>query len=341
MRPGLSPGSPGGTYTSFNISGEIFGLHEGKGFEAQFLSNQLTKDESPLKKSLSIWVAFRRSVMEYRYQKERVVKGIPTNSYETHYDPTTDAALRETQQRHGMTPYQNMVSLYYASSGRPLIMSSPHFHRSDATVLTQTDNHHRKSDLTTGVLLYRTRDGYDTDSPSLTSPQVVTPETWEQFHEAYSGHLSLEPATGVTLSGAVVNQISTMSWNCNPNLDPTCGMFFYNQSASQGKLCYRSGPAVAPSFFPCSAANVFTPLVMGGKVFPIFWLRASPRIPSNVYDALHGLQRKAFISGVLVLVIPIVSFVVILVMAFAIISTRKSSQQVSSTGIELQSNQEA
>jgi hypothetical protein len=338
MKPGLQPGATG-TYTTFNISGEIFALHEGKGFETQFLSKELTKDQSPLKESLSIWVAFRRNVVEYRHQKEKVIKGITTNSYQTHYASTTDPAVREQQQRHGMTPYQNMVSLYYASGGRPLIMSSPNYHDSDPVVLTQSDNRQRKSNLTTGISIFQTRDGYAPDSPSLNPPRAVTPNTWETFGASYSGHLSLEPATGVTLDGIVVNQMSTMTWNCDPAIDPSCGMFFYNQSASKGKLCYRNGL----SYFPCSAANVFTPKVMGGKVLPIFWLRASPVVSSRVYDALHDLQRKSFISGVLVLVIPIVSLIVILVLIFAILSIRKNSQQVTnSTVIELKpaSNQE-
>lgn len=337
MTPGLGPGATG-THTTFNISGEIFALHEGKGFEPQFLSKQLTKDESPLKKSLSLWVAFRRNVMEYRHQKNKVIKGITTNSYRTYYSQTTDPAVREQQQRRGMTPYQNMVSLYYASGGRPLIMSSPNYYDSDPVVLTQSDNQPRKSVLTTGISIFQTRDGYEPDSPSLDAPRAVTPETWETFSASYSGHLDLEPATGVTLGGSIVNQMSTLSWNCNPAIDPSCGMFFYNQSASQGNLCHHNGI----SYFPCSSANVYTPKVMGGKVLPIFWLRASPVVSSSLYDAFHDLQRKAFISGVLVLVIPIVSLIVILFLVFAILSIRKSSQQVINV-IELKpaSNQEA
>lgn len=336
MRPGLS-GAPG-DYKYFNISGEIFALHEGKGFQPQFLSKQLTKDESPLKDALSIWVAFRRSVVEYIHEKETVIKGITTNSYRTHYVPTTDASLREEQQRQGMTPYQNMVSLYYASGGRPLIMSAPNYLGSEDIVLTQSDNQQRKTNLTTGVTIFQTRDGYELDSPHLSTPRQITRNTWDTFGRSYSGLLSLEPATGITLDGVVVNQASTFTWNCNPAIDPTCGFFYYNKTASRGKLCYKSGL----NYFPCSAANVFTPYVMGGKVLPVFWLRASPVVPASIFHSLQGLQRKAYISGVLVLVIPIVSFVVFIVLLIALCMTRKNSQQITTTVIELKpANQNA
>jgi hypothetical protein len=67
---------------------------------------------------------------------------------------------------------------------------------------------------------------------------------------------------------------------------------------------------------------------MGGKVLPIFWMRASPTVPSTVLDALHGLQRKAFVSGVLVLVVPIVSLFVVLALVMSLLSHKKQSQQI-------------
>jgi hypothetical protein len=337
MKPGLTSSGPG-QYVYTNLTGEMFAIHNGKGFEPQFLSDQLTKDVKPLKETLSIWVAFRRSAVLYEHTKQVVYKAITTNAYRSQSVMTTDPTMREKQQKEGMTPYQNMASLFYMSGGKPLIMSSPNYFGSEPIVLTQTANQERGSNLTTGIKIFQTRESYDLDAAVLSPPRQVTAETWAENADTFSGHLLLEPATGLTLDGTVVNQFSTFSWNCNPKIDPSCGMFFFNKSASHGRLCYHTGP----NYFPCSAANVFTPRVMGGKVLPIFWMRASPTISTTVLDALHGLQRKGLVSGVLVLVVPIVCFFVIFGLVLSLLSHRKQSQQVATKVVEMrQTNQEA
>lgn len=318
-------------YTISNVTGETFGIHEPKGFQPQFLSNELVNSADPIKDSIPIWVGFRRGTLPFKYKKNVQVNKITANYYQTEYDLITDRTELENLQRSGMVPYQNLMDTFYLSNGRPIIMSSPNFYGSESIVLSQTNNIQRRSNLTVGVNLYRTRDGYDKDSTLLSSPDLITTDTWNTYSESYSGTIAIEPATGVTLEGSVVNQMSTHSWNCDPTIDPTCALYFYNRTFSRGRLCYRNGL----SFFPCSANNVFTPFVMGGKVFPIFWLRASPQISSTVFNALHLIQRRGFIASILLLVIPILSLVAIIVLFISMLSVRKRDRQVSTTIVEL------
>lgn len=331
MKAGLSSPSSVG-YSIGNVSGEIFGMHEGKGFKPQFLSREMTASNSPLKDMIPIWVGFRRGTLPFQYVKNVQVSSITANYYETKFELTDDPTKLEEEQRSGMLPYQNLVSAYYTSGGRPIIMSAPNYYGSEERVLSQSDNHPRRSNSTVGVSLYRTRDGYDTNSQLLSEPVLITPDTWNAYSSSYAGSISIEPATGITLDGAVVNQMSTFTWNCDPTIDSSCGLFYFNKTASHGgKLCYKNGP----SYYPCSATNVFTPYVMGGKILPIYWLRATPQIPSTVFNSLHAVQRKEYVASILVLVIPILSFIAIIVLFISMISVRKQNKQVATTIVEL------
>lgn len=330
MRTALSSTSSVG-YTIGNVSGEIFALHEPKGFEPQFLSTEMVDSTKPLKDIIPIWVGFRRGTLPFKYVKDVTINKITANYYETQFELSSDRVELEKLQRNGMVPYQNIFDTYYTSNGRPIIMSAPNFYGSESIVLSQSNNQKRRSNLTVGVNLYRTRDGYDKDSTLLTTPSLITTETWDTFYESYIGTIAIEPATGVTLDGSVVNQMSTHTWNCDTSVDPTCALYFYNKTFSRGRLCYKNGQ----SSYPCSANNVFTPFVMGGKILPIFWLRASPQIPSTVFNAIHGVQRKEFVASILVLVIPILSFVAIVVLFITMLSVRKRNRQVSTTVVEL------
>lgn len=318
-------------FTVTNVSGDVFGIHQGKGFKAQFLSSELTESTEPLKKTLGIWVSFRRAAVAYTYLKNIVLKGITTNHYEFDLHLTNNHTEREQQQRHGILPYQNMFSTYYSNGGRPFIMSAPNFYGSEPEVLSQRHNLPYKTNLTTGVNIYRTRAGYDSTSERI-EPELITPDTWSQFGDDYIGKLSIEPATGLTVDGAVVNQMSTHTWNCNPQIEPTCSFFFYNKTASHGgKLCYHSGL----SYFPCSVNNVFTPSVIGGKLLPLFWLKAEPVVSPTVFTALHTLQRKEFIASILVIVLPALAFLGIIFLVVSIVFVRRKAQQVSATVIEM------
>lgn len=239
-----------GTMVPFKVSGYQAGIRPGKGVTTRFGVYQLT-DGKPLYEESDVWAPFKLGVTPVIYEKNRKVDGLETNHFIPNTKHSSDPAVIEEQQKRGILPYQNMFNLVYSLNGIPVIMTYPNFYESDPQMLTQSDNRERKSTSTSGVSLYRTRDGYGPDSTRLSSPTPITTDTWDEYGAAnFRGYLDIEPATGLTLEGKIANQFSVYTWNCNPTLDPSC-QFIRNATFK----CYTNG------VFPCSFANVFTPKV--------------------------------------------------------------------------------
>jgi hypothetical protein len=259
--------TPPGEMVPFKVSGYQAGVRHGIGITSGFGVFQLT-DGDPQYQESDVWTPFKLGVTPLRYDKNRQVKGLETNHFVPNTEHATDPAVIEDKQRHGILPYQNMYNLVYSLNGIPVVMTYPNFYESDPKMLSQSDNHERKSHSTSGVKLYQTRDGYTKDAELLSSPVEITMDTWAEYGiDNYRGYLDIEPATGLTLEGKVANQLSAYTWNCNPTLDPTCA-FIRNTSTHAN--CYTGG------MFACSFANVFTPKVQGGKVLPMYWLYTTP-----------------------------------------------------------------
>jgi hypothetical protein len=256
-----------GEMVPFKVSGYQAGVRHGRGITSGFGVYQLT-DGDPQFEESDVWTPFKLGVTPLIYEKNRKVKGIETNHFIPNTAHSTDPAVLESKQRHGILPYQNMYNLVYSLNGIPVIMTYPNFYESDASMLSQSDNHARKSSSTSGVTLYQTRDGYTSDAELLPAPVEITVDTWNEYGaDNFRGYLDIEPATGLTFEGKVANQLSAYTWNCNPALDSTCQ--FIRNTSTHGN-CYTNG------WFACSFANVFTPKVQGGKVLPVYWLYTTP-----------------------------------------------------------------
>lgn len=267
IKSGRSTPPGPGTTIPFPVHGYQAGVRHGKGITSNFGVYQLTNGK-PLYKEAEVWSPFKLGVTPLVYEKNRQVQGIETNHFVPNVEHSTDPTELEEKQRNGILPYQNMYNLVYSLAGIPVIMTYPNFYESDPRMLSQSDNHERKSSSSSGVLLYRTRDGYTKDSDLLDTPAPITVDTWDEFGpDNFRGYLDIEPATGLTFQGKVANQLSVYTWNCNPSLDSTCS-FIRNTSTHSN--CYTNG------IYPCSFANVFTPKVMGGKVLPVYWLYTTP-----------------------------------------------------------------
>lgn len=141
-----------------------------------------------------------------------------------------------------------------------------------AEALSQTDNSERLAPAGGGVSLYRTLSKYP-NGALLEEPELITTDTWAEFGpKYYDGYQSIEPATGATIGGQLANMMSVFSWNCNPALNMSlCDLMTY---VNNGTMCYSEEGS--PYMYPCNAANVFTPMVQGGKVTPVWWLYATP-----------------------------------------------------------------
>lgn len=225
-------------------------------------------------------------------------QGIHVNNFYPDMAVDYSDAAREQAERSGEVPFPNVQNLLYASDGRPVITSYPNFYLTDTEeALSQTDNKERLAPDGGGVSLYRTLSSYPNGAP-LATPVLITSDTWAEFgRKYYDGYQSIEPATGATIGGQLANMMSIFTWNCNPALNRSlCDLLTYENNGrilitmlvcrdaslnadcllfAVGSMCYAASEA-SPYMYPCNAANVFTPLVQGGKVTPIWWLYAQP-----------------------------------------------------------------
>jgi hypothetical protein len=291
-----------GTMTIFNISGFQVSVRQGRGITSDFLDYDLT-DGDPKYKEEEIWSSFKLRTLNITYQKRSEVFGIETNHFESNIDNATTQAEKEAVQRSGQMPYQNLENLVYASDGTPVIMSLPNWYGSNSLMLTQTSNTGVGSTSTVGVNVYRVYDSYDRKAEKYSTPVLVTEETWDTFGEKeYRGKVDIEPATGLTLKGQIANQFSVFTWNCNPQLDSSCALQATAQSPTT-PLCYLGGGRQ----YPCNAANIFTPAVMGSKVLPMYILTTDPSAPDSAVESLHFGITARYAFSILVIIIPILS----------------------------------
>jgi hypothetical protein len=320
-------GQVAGNMTMFEVTGFLPAIREGRGINSKFLDYQLT-DGDPKYTTETLWSAYQLNTLVVNYDENHVRNGIEVNRFLPDISTGTTNAEKEAEQRAGQMPYANMENLVYASDGGPIIMSFPLFYSCAADSLTQQNNAQRGTTSTVGVNMYRTRNGYGKNSKVLDTPELVTESTWEEYGTSdYRGYLNVEPATGLSLSGAVVNQLSTFTWNCNPQMDPTCSFKATAYDASN-PMCYIAGGKM----MPCSAANVFTPRVMGSKVMPLYWMHSRPEAPQTVSDQLHTSLKTRYALSILVIIVPILAIIGIVILATKLVQISKQNNESSEDG---------
>jgi hypothetical protein len=83
----------------------------------------------------------------------------------------------------------------------------------------------------------------------------------------YESYIDLEPATGLGIRARFRHGISHSLWECDPVSNDKCKL---SKARNKSNGCYSSSNQ--GSTYPCSAANVFSPDVVGGKIIPAFWV---------------------------------------------------------------------
>ena len=255
-----------------NVSGKQFSFREGRGVTSEFLEYQLT-DGDPKSNEDEIWVPYRRKAINTLKTGHRKVSGVHVNDFFPDYTVDYSASARAEAEMSGEVPFPNVQNMMYITEGKPAITSYPNFYLTETPeALSQLNNSERKAPPGGGVSLFRTVSSYP-DGKLLSEPELITTETWDQFGKKYfDGFQSIEPATGATIAGQITNMMSVFSWNCNPELSQSfCDLMTY---VNNGTMCYADEED--PYMYPCGATNVFTPMVQGGKVNPIWWLFSTP-----------------------------------------------------------------
>jgi hypothetical protein len=311
-----------GTMLTNHVRGNNLALREPVGVNSDYLDANPT-DGEPDSKYDEVFVPYRRGPVGVAWQKTYTrSSGLEVNRFVSSTPLESETDVHEARQRQGQVPYQNMQSMIYILNAA-IVQSYPMFYGSEESSLMQSDNLARGSNSTSGVKLFRTRNGYSDSASVLPASEEVTSSTWGDYGESeYRSHVDVEPATGVSVEVKMVNQINTFTWNCNPSIDPSC-KFLAKPYDSSNPLCYNN--PTQGVMFACSNANVFTPKVFGGKLFPVIWTMVSP--PIDTEDGLNDAFHQRYVFAILALVIPLICVVgIIITWAITLLKVPKYAQ---------------
>lgn len=181
-----------------------------------------------------------------------------------------------------------------STTGRPEYVHQPLFFDGDEMLYTQQDNSHVERADGNGITIYRPKTDSDpgTFDPSATESnyQLVDKSYVDSQTDMLQSHIDIEVASGLGARQRMRFGTSHSIWECDPSANDKCKVAVNSQGAN---ACYTTaGSAVFDSkvaadksdlttlgrndyTYPCSAANLFTPQVVGGKILPMYWYEES------------------------------------------------------------------
>jgi len=213
-------------------------------------------------------------------------------------------------------PYNGLQAIGHfdgpSSNGRPAYINQPNFLAGDSVLFTQQSNAHVDGPSGNGILMYRPKDfGSDPGAfvlgESNTNYRVVDKNLTVSLINSLQSYFDLEPSTGLGIRSKLRLGRSYSIWECDPQSNTKCQLD--RQLPGKGR-CYNSvGASLFTSLnstmktlllatnqtsfsFPCSAANVFSPSVIGGKIMPFFWYEdVRKEVDSNDLEPLLDMSR--------------------------------------------------
>lgn len=191
-------------------------------------------------------------------------------------------------------PYDGLQSTGHmkgpTTNGRPTYVHQPNFLNGDVELLTQKNNSHVEGAEGNGINLYHLKsDSEDPGAFATTSDKYALVDTAliDAQIDDFQSHLDLEPATGLGIRSKVRFGVSHSIWECDPETNDMCKL---SRDSSGNGACYETtGDSIFANYanttkkallastgkndftYPCSAANVMSPKVVGGKILPMFW----------------------------------------------------------------------
>ena len=129
-------------------------------------------------------------------------------------------------------------------------------------MVSQQNNSHVDSADGNGIKIYRPVDSsadpgaFAADNANYQLLSNTTDAT-----KAFEAYIDLEPATGLGVRSRMKYGVSHSIWECDPDSNEKCKLAKYSDDSGN---CYDSD-------YPCSASNVLSPKVIGGKITPWYW----------------------------------------------------------------------
>lgn len=181
-----------------------------------------------------------------------------------------------------------------SATGRPEYLHQPLYLGGDEELYTQQDCSYVERVDGNGIKIYRPASDADPGVFSVATSgsnyQVVDKTYVDSQVDTLQSHIDIEVATGLGARQRMRFGTSYSIWECNPLTNGKCKLPVNSKGLN---ACYAStGSTVFNDMgttdkndlttlgrsnftYPCSAANLLTPNVVGGKVIPMYWYEES------------------------------------------------------------------
>ena len=175
-------------------------------------------------------------------------------------------------QRYIFTDCLNIELMYHPSLFNSYY-HNPFYMHGDIELLTQQNNSHVDGVDGNGLKMYRILDtssnpgAFSTDNTKYQLISNIEEQLIDDSEQnEYESYIDLEAATGLGVRSRLRFGLSHSLWECDPATNEHCKLARYSDTSGK---CYGS---MAGSYtYPCSASNIFTPEVVGGKIIPTYW----------------------------------------------------------------------
>jgi hypothetical protein len=190
-------------------------------------------------------------------------------------------------------PYNGLQAIGHldgpSSNGRPAYINNPNFLAGDSILFSQQNSSHVDGPNGNGILMYRPKNvvnnpgsfvlGGSNLNYSMIDKNLTIVETG-----SFQSYLDLEPSTGLGIRSKMRLGKSYSIWECDPKTNNKCQLSRHADGKCYntiGSTLFTSLNSTTKSLlmaankttfsFPCSAANIFSPHVIGGKIMPLYW----------------------------------------------------------------------
>lgn len=182
-------------------------------------------------------------------------------------------------------------------------------------MLTQKTNTHVETVVGNGITIYRPK-SYEADPGAFAvggtngNYEVVDKTLVSSKVDDIQSYVDLEPATGLGVRSKRRFGVSHSIWECDPSTNTKCklsrksdgsdkcygtvGDEIYNNLTASVKTVLDSS-SKNDFTYPCSAANLMTPQVVGGKLIPMYWYEDSRQeVGINEVNKISDLANEHY-----------------------------------------------
>ena len=189
------------------------------------------------------------------------------------------------------------------------------YFNSDEKIYTQQNSSHTEGPIGNGIKIFRTKDTLSDPgifvADSSDTKYVVVDKNWvNKNKDILQSYFDVEPATGTGIRIKQRFGLSYSVWECDPVKNDDCSLL--RLSNGIGK-CYgdaskiildRMNSSVKDKLtaakqtdfnFSCSAANILSPRLIGGKIIPMYWYEdARTYVDKEDIDSITSLSKEWF-----------------------------------------------